>query len=199
MEEEQLIVDGFTFAVSQTAELAQTDVQRIEQLEQKLNYGNLDAVAMVYVKSIQNELFHTVVGFSYLKRLQLYLIEQGYGKIDFRKYPIPAGEGDGQPEQAAWSEKDASDERRLKIRTNYQQELKQKLRTSRWVNILLVLAVIVLFVIALTGENANIINYRYNIQNEYSEWQKQLQERERAVSDREKAVEEREQDLTDFK
>jgi len=177
-------VDGFAFTSSKAAADAQEDLQRIAQLEGKLNYNNLDAVAMVYIKSIQNELFHTVVGGSFLKRLQIYLQQKGYQKIDFEKYPIPAYENEviGSIVQS-----DAR-EQSLKVRTNYQQELKQKLSAARWVIVILIAVVVALFVITLTGENANIINYRYNIQNEYSQWQQQLEEREATIREREKQL-----------
>ena len=68
-------------------------------------------------------------------------------------------------------------------------QTEQKLKTSVFLNILLIAAIIALFVITINGENVNIINYRYKIENEYSQWQKQLEEREAAVRDRERALE----------
>ena len=35
------------------------------------------------------------------------------------------------------------------------------------------------------GENVNILNYRYKIENEYSIWQQELEEREAAVKAKE--------------
>ena len=35
------------------------------------------------------------------------------------------------------------------------------------------------------GENTNIINYRYKIENEYSIWQQELETREEAVREKE--------------
>ena len=194
MKWEERIVDGFLFEEAGQMSEAQDDMQRIAQLEDKLNYDNLDAVAMVYIKSVQNELFHTVVGASYLKRLQLYLKQNGYQRIDFDKYPIPIcdspGETDGQDTQSgAEGDVQGSDSHKWRVRTKYQQELKQRLRTSIWLNVILAGAVIALFVITLKGENVNIINYRYNIENRYAEWQKQLEEREAAVREKEQALE----------
>lgn len=185
MELQERMADGFVFEDEIQAAEARNDMERIGQLEKKLNYDNLDAVAMVYIKGVQNDLFGTTVGYAYLKRLQLYLMQKEYQKIDFDKYPIlvharkqsgrTLDDDRGQKEEAV----------KLRVRTNYQQELKKKLGTSIWINVILTLAIIALFVITMMGENANIINYRYNIENRYSQWQTQLEEREAAVREKE--------------
>ena len=105
MEWEQLVVDGFVFSSKQEATIAVSELKRIEQLEKKLNYDNLDAVAMIYTKSISNELFRTMVGCSYLKRLQVFLLQNQYDKVDFDKYPIPVPVSNSKPEEIERTEK----------------------------------------------------------------------------------------------
>ena len=72
MEQEQYIVDGFVFCDKQEATIAESESKKIQQIEEKLKYDNLEAVAMIYLKGIQNQLFRTVVGCSYLKKLQFH-------------------------------------------------------------------------------------------------------------------------------
>ena len=48
--------------------------------------------------------------------------------------------------------------------------------------------VVLLFVITLTGENANIINYRNAIVNEYSDWEDELTQREQIVREKEREL-----------
>ena len=79
-------------------------------------------------------------------------------------------------------------EKALKVRINHQKELKQKLKWAHLLNIVLVALIGALFAIAMTGENTNILNYRYNIQNEYSQWEQELQEREAAVCEKEQEL-----------
>ena len=62
---------------------------------------------------------------------------------------------------------------------------KEMLRFSLWANIALILIVVGMFVITIMGENVNILNYRYKIENEYSIWQQELEEREAAVKAKE--------------
>lgn len=182
MEWEQLVVDGFVFPNKQEAAIAENEVKKIEQLEEKLNYENLDAVAMIYVKSIRNELFQTAVGCSYLKKLQSHLEKNQYDKVNFEKYPIPAPVSNGQPAGMEKAEK------ALKVRINHQKELKQKLKQANLLNVVLLALVGALFAIAMTADNPNILNYRYNIQNEYSQWEQELQEREAVVREKEKEL-----------
>ena len=64
----------------------------------------------------------------------------------------------------------------------------KKLRYSVWGNVVLVVLVILLFVITITGENANIINYRNAIENEYSQWEDELTAREQVVREKEREL-----------
>ena len=59
------------------------------------------------------------------------------------------------------------------------------LRFSLWANIGLIIIVIGMFIITIIGENVNILNYRYKIENEYSVWQQELEEREAVIREKE--------------
>ena len=64
-------------------------------------------------------------------------------------------------------------------------DTREMLRKSIWINIALVVLVIGMFMITMFGENTNIVNYRYKIENEYSLWQQELEEREAIIEERE--------------
>ena len=53
-------------------------------------------------------------------------------------------------------------------------------------NVLLLVAVIAMFVIALSSSHPNILNYRSAILNEYASWQQELSEREQIIRDKER-------------
>lgn len=194
---------GFLFDNKEEAECAREELEKINQLEEKLNYDNLDAVAMVYIKGIKNQLFHSVVGYSFLKRLQTILEDNHYNKIAFDKYPIPveklvAANNDGLTDGTSDAVSDAFSDNalgshqtagpKLKVRINHQTQLKQKLKMSIWINIILVLVVIALFGIAFTSDSPNIINYKQNILNEYSQWEQDLSERESIIREKEREL-----------
>lgn len=184
---EEYIVDGFEFESEQEAQKAKVEMAKINQLEKNLNYNNLDAVAMVYIKGIQKKLFGTVVGYFFLKKLQLLLQQKQYNKIDFEKYPIPVKTSEGMDEVRE-NETDDKEKKELKVRINHQAELKRQLKNSRLANAVMVVLVIALFIIAFTGNNPNILNYRQNIINEYSEWEQELHEREIKVKVKEQEL-----------
>ena len=62
---------------------------------------------------------------------------------------------------------------------------KEMLQKSIWLNIGLIILVIGMFLITMFGENTNIINYRYKIENEYSVWQQELEAREAVIREKE--------------
>ena len=62
---------------------------------------------------------------------------------------------------------------------------KEMLRKSIWLNIALIVLVVGMFFITMFGENTNILNYRYKIENEYSIWQQELEEREAIIREKE--------------
>ena len=185
MEREQFVVDGFVFFDKQDATLAESESKKIQQIEEKLNYENYETVAMIYIKCIQNGVFQTMIGCSYLKKLQMYLQQNQYDKIDFEKYPI---QGPVSKMVTDEMENVTKEEKALKVRINHQKELKQKLKWANLLNIVLIALIGALFAIAMTAETPNILNYRYNIQNEYSQWEQELQKRETVVREKEREL-----------
>ena len=64
----------------------------------------------------------------------------------------------------------------------------KRLKVARIMNLILIGAIIVMFVITLNGENPNILNYENALVNKYSAWEEELTERERVVREREKSL-----------
>ena len=52
----------------------------------------------------------------------------------------------------------------------------------------LVMLLVIMFGINIASGGPTILNYRQQIQNEYSEWQKQLEEKEKELNEREKEL-----------
>ena len=55
-------------------------------------------------------------------------------------------------------------------------------------NVVLAILVVLMFVIASTSDNDNIINYKSNITNRYASWEQDLKEREKTVRQAEKKL-----------
>ena len=67
---ELLYVRGFQFLTKADAEKAVVDAGKIEYLESHVGYATSSALLAVYEKSIQNRIFGTPVGWSYLMDLR---------------------------------------------------------------------------------------------------------------------------------
>ena len=175
------IAGGFAFATEVEAKAAKNDENKIQSIDKKLNYKNFEAVAMVYNKAIENHIFETIIGEMYLKKLQGHLLETKEADSDFELQPIPI-----RSKLSFTKQPDETAKPKLQIRS--QKENREKLKFSIILNFFLAFLIVILFIITLTGENANIINYKMVITNKYAQWEQELQEREAAVREKEKEL-----------
>lgn len=185
MEEKKgYLAGGFLFETELEAKAAENDEKKIQMLEKKLNYENFEAVSMVYHKAIENNTFETIVGEVYLKRLQECLIHLKASDSDFVIQPIRI--------RSRLLSKQKSEESKemeqLKVRIAAGKKTKEKLKYSVVLNFFFAFLIVVLFVITLKGENANIINYKHAITNQYAQWEQELKEREEKVREKEKEL-----------
>lgn len=177
-QEEELVVGGYRFATVADAETARMELKKIENLGPHLDYRHPQNVLMIYNRAIENRVFMTPVGMSYLISMQEELLKLGIPEEKIRPVPL----------YATFSNKT---ENNLSIRKSVAArkpkiEYKGRFITSVWINVLLLAAIIGMFVIAVQSETPNMINYRYAILNEYSEWEESLSEREAAIAETEK-------------
>ena len=166
-ENKMFIVGGIAFCDVESAKTAQNELKRIELLDEKMDYGDVESVAVVYDKARQNHVFKTPIGLSYMMRLQ-------YGN---RK----------EEEQEATAQEHGNElwKARLEKSKEETKKQKEKLRLSIGLNALLAILVIALFIISQTGNNPTILNYRSKVINQYAHWQQQLEERERVIEQKE--------------
>ena len=73
--EQVLVVEGYRFATVADAETARLEKKKIDNLEQHLDFRNLQNVLMVYNKAIDNRVFLTPLGLGYLQRMQGQLLK----------------------------------------------------------------------------------------------------------------------------
>ncbi|GFI24236.1 hypothetical protein IMSAGC011_03032 [Lachnospiraceae bacterium] len=178
------VVDGFQFGTEKDAELAKNEQQRIERLEERLDYDNQDMVNAVYHKAINNRVFRTPVGYAFLKRLQRILLEN----------PISDDVPANIPVYGVYSMRESANptvERVQASRKPVKQETKQEFfsrRTSILVNIILVFLLAAMFAISTIGSVPTVFNYETTLQNRYAEWEQQLSEREQVIREKEKEL-----------
>ena len=173
--EERLIVDGYLYGNEEDVKLAREEKKKAEYLEERINYEDLQATLKIYQKAVQDKIFKTPAGFEFLKKMRNEMIKRG----------MPEDSVSGVPLYKTFSREEEKKPIRVFQVKQSDKGMKEMLRFSLWANIALILIVIGMFVITITGENVNIMNYRHKIENEYSIWQQELEEREAAVKAKE--------------
>ena len=175
---DDLIAGGYKFATVADAETAKIKKKKVENLEQHLDYRKPQNVLLVYNKAIENKVFLTPIGLTYLQKMQVEMVKWG----------VPAEKIQPVPLYGTFSNKTENNSsiRRSVAARKPKIEYKGRFFTSLLINVILVVLVIGMFVISLKSDVPNIVNYRTAVINEYAEWEQQLHEREQAVREAEK-------------
>lgn len=173
--EERLIVDGYLYGNEDDVKLAKEEKKTAAYLEAKINYDDVQTTLKIYNKAIKEKIFKTPAGFEFLKKMRSEMIKRG----------VPEETVGGIPLYKVFSKEEENKPVRIFQVKENNDGIKEMLRFSLWANIALIIVVIGMFVITIMGENVNILNYRYKIENEYSIWQQELEEREAVIREKE--------------
>ena len=175
----QYTVNGYLFGDPADVEIANQELAKIKYIDKKIERHGGETILAVYQTALEKKMFRTPVGYGYLHQLQKKLVGLG-----IERERIPAI-----PLYQVFNNNYKTQERapRLTPKKTVHPDVK-KLRYSIWGNVVLIILVILLFVITITGENANIINYRNAIVNEYSDWEDELTGREQIVREKEREL-----------
>ncbi len=174
------IFGGYEFMTEDDAKKASMDMSKIKMLESRVKASRPNDIHAVYEKAIENKIFKTPIGWNYLSLLREKLISCGFNDEDLTPIPI----------EISLTRHSALNNLNVKQRIKPQDKEKVELKKvfPLVLNVVLVILVILMFVIAYTGETDNIINYKKNVTNRYSEWDESLKEREKAVREAEKKL-----------
>ncbi len=176
---EQYMVNGFLFGDMADVEIANQELSAIQYIDKKMERHGGETMLAVYQTALEKKMFRTPVGYSYLHQLQKRMMNLGVQKERIPAIPLYQVYNNNYKTQ---------------VRPVRKQPKKvvppdvKKLRYSIMGNVILVILIIALFVITLNGENANAINYRSTIVNEYSSWEEELTERENIVREKEREL-----------
>ena len=176
------IVEGFQFGTEQDANLAKNEKQRVERLEERMDYGNSEMIYAVYKKAVDNRVFKTPVGYEFLKKLQRLLKENPDFEKEIEEIPV----------QGVYSLRESTTPAALRVKVSTAKPKPTKkaigLRASLFINVVLLLLIVLMFYISMTSSNPTALNYERAVQNKYSEWEKELSERENAVREKEREL-----------
>ncbi|MCR4673499.1 MAG: hypothetical protein K5675_00690 [Lachnospiraceae bacterium] len=165
------IVDGFMFHSEEEYQSALKEQKAVTYLKQQMSGKNATEILRIYNQLLEQKLFHTEVGYSFLH--DIYVSLQIQKTIPNNE--IPAIDIERKVEKVP-------EKTPVKKERN---SSSSQVKTLRVMVIALLVVVVGMFVITLTGSNPTILDYETKIQNKYATWEQQLTEREAAVSKRE--------------
>ncbi|MCR5719818.1 MAG: hypothetical protein K6F84_04560 [Lachnospiraceae bacterium] len=175
-ENTSVCAEGFLFYKEEDAAAFETEQARIRMLEKKIDYSKPESVLRVYDRLIDEKIFTTVAGLIFIKKLRDFLVKNK--AIDEAKIkPIP--------EYLTYSARDIAPRRPVRRVEAIKPKPSAALPCSVILNILLVLAIMVMFYVTLKSEQPNIFNYETALVNKYSEWDKELSEKEAMLREKE--------------
>ena len=176
-EQNVFCVGGYRFGSLEDAKLAETELKKTRYFEEKLNGRSAQNILAVYDKLIDEKIFFTPVGWEYLRSLQEKLRVAGVPEEKIR--PLPMYVVFAHKEQ---SENSVFD--RIRPSRKISKD-KRYLRTSVMLNVFFAILVVAMFIITMTGDNPNILNYKKSITNQYAAWEQELTEREQELREKE--------------
>lgn len=184
--EENLVVDGYHFLTKEDAHMAKSELDRIAILEKRMDINSISQVQAVYEKAIRERIFKTPVGYNFLRKLQMILLDSGLEQEQILKIPFYIS--------FQTSVRERSNPTRSRIVSDEKKNVEKPKKDNHGLfysvllNILLVLAVIGMYSIALKSDNPNILNYENALINKYSDWSQELTERENIVREKERQL-----------
>lgn len=178
----KMSVGGYHFFTEKDAQIARMEEQKIEYLEERMDYSSPESIRYVYEKAIHERLFKTPVGLRYLDKLRDFLENQPETEpgdvIDIPLYVSFDSELRAQ----------ASPARQRVVPDRKKDKEKTKFTLSVILNILLVFAILSMFYISFVSEQPNIVNYERAIVNKYASWEQDLTDREQLIREKEREL-----------
>lgn len=191
---EDILVGGFAFRDEEEAKRAQKELDGVKYIRSKTDMEQPEMVLQIYNKMIEENLFETAVGSAYLKELQEYLRAiPGIQNKEIRAIPIrhPAMEAEVRKERDKQQKKQKEIENKLKEakKTANSGKRTREYRMSLWLNLILALCVVGMFIISMTSSAPTIVNYEAKLIDKYASWEQELTEREQRVKELERELE----------
>lgn len=179
---------GFEFVTREEMQKAKKELEGIAFVKEQIDMQDPEKVLAVYRRLIDEKVFSTVAGYSYLYGLQQYLLEVPYMKQE--EIPAIPVKGEDKKEQEnrhnhrpSKQSKRRQDSRR---RTGEKHsDYRQRFRVSLYINVIVIAIILAMFAITATSGNINIINYENKIIEKYVNWEEELKEKEENLRERE--------------
>lgn len=181
---EKVVVEGFVFQNEAEAVQAQKEAEGVKFIKEKLDMDKPEMVLQIYNKMVQQNLFETAVGFTYMKELQEYLQTIPFvNKEDILPIPVQHTILEEQLRRKRTESRQKQQEKPQEHIVNV--DYRKRFRLMRAVVVVLAICVVAMFAISATSSNPTILNYEQEIINRYAQWEEELNEREMQILERE--------------
>lgn len=182
-----IMINGFCFENEEEAAQAKKEADGVWYLREKINTDAPESVLGIYNKMVQQRLFETAVGYTYLGELQEYLKSIPF--IDAEAIlPIPV--------QHPVLEESIQKKRRAERKTTPETQIqvqnfdfRKRYQAALYVCLVLFLCIVGMFAVSISSSSPTILNYETKLIDRYEQWERELEEREAALKEREKEIE----------
>ena len=182
-------IGEFTFDEKEEAEIAKKEQQAVTYIRQNMDFSSPEKVLQIYRQIQEKELFHTVVGISFLEELQSYLVEENLIETESSKESQKESFGDNTRKNKK------KNSRKKSFQKAILEKYKKRCGILRLLGVMLLMIVVGMFVVATTSNSPNILNYEEKIQNKYSGWEQELTQREKKLKQEQEKLTRRENAL----
>ena len=182
-----IMINGFCFENEEEAAQAKKEADGVRYLRAIINTDAPESVLGIYNKMVQQRLFETAVGYTYLGELQEYLKSIPF--IDAEAIlPIPV--------QHPVLEESIQKKRRAERKTTPETQIqvqnfdfRKRYQAALYVCLVLFLCIVGMFAVSISSSSPTILNYETKLIDRYEQWERELEEREAALKEREKEIE----------
>lgn len=192
MADTDFTVNGFKFQSKRDYEDAKKEYESIQYIKAKTDLSNTSTVLKLYNKLIDKKTFSTIIGYTFLKELQKFIILDGKTEEDF--FPIYIKKSTVFSENSNGIKKsDNLDGVNLSEFNKYKKELdnyKIKNKNIKIVCFFLIIIILAMFILTVNADYSPFKNYKNQILEEYAGWKEELTEKERLLNQREKDLQE---------
>lgn len=170
----KLMVDGYMFGSLAEADLARSEIVKIKKINNDFKGKSASDMLELYNRIIEKNIFKTIIGYNYLHELRKILRKNpAINDEDIKSVQVITGSA---IERNSKKERD-------KILLEKNKDLREKIKCSVFVNIVLIFVIIVMFVISYKSKKFDVTAYEQQIQDKYSSWEESLNERESKLNE----------------
>lgn len=189
-------VGGFAFTNEKAMEKAAKELEGAHYVRNGIDRNDPQMIFQVYCQMIEQQIFETPLGYTFLYELQEYLrANPTIHNEEIPSIPVISMENSEAKSRAKTNQPEkqpATKTRTRVVRKTKETNVDYKVwfRTSSCIGVILLIIVIGMFAVTATSDNINIVNYENALIEKYESWETKLNEKEDRLRERENALNE---------